>query len=325
MGQLRATRWLSNWALGESHTSFACPFSSGTYVSADRRSHLDPSSPLDVIGGCLVSVHIPINYNSASREWKLTFLSCRALRKTSHVLSSLAGLVPSTLSTPITYYALDLQERELARTLTELDASDVGERIRGKISTRGLCATYDGGLKFIHEGGLEGRADAGRASARLEEQYQLDKPTRDASPSSNSDTSSGRASDDTIETPPSTPGAHSPLHILFLGSSLGNFSRGDDVAFLQSLPLRPGSGDTLLLGLDHDNEPKDIEAAYDDPEGVTKAFIMNGLKGASQALGDDSLFIENKWAYVGRYNSRQRACASTLSVMILLNATIRLS
>lgn len=227
------------------------------------------------------------------------------------------------MSTPITYYALDLQERELARTLKELDASDIGAQIRGKISTRGLCATYDDGLKFIHEGGLEGRVDAGRASTRLAEQYKLDKPIRDASPSSNSDTSSGRASDDTMETPPSTPGAHSPLHLLFLGSSLGNFPRGDDAAFLQSLPLRPGSGDTLLLGLDHDNDPKDIETAYDDPQGVTEAFIMNGLKGASQALGDEDLFMANKWAYVGRYNTEQRKCASTVSVVVSLNAIIQ--
>ena len=156
-------------------------------------------------------------------------------------------------------------------------------------------------------------ADAGRASARLAEQYKLDKSARDASPGSDSDMSSARGSDDTSETAPSTPGAHSPLHILFLGSSLGNFPRGDDAAFLQSLPLRPGSGDTILLGLDRDNDPDDIEIAYNDPQGITEAFIMNGLKGAGQALGDENLFIENKWAYVGRYNTEQRECTFILS------------
>ncbi|KAH9829636.1 uncharacterized protein C8Q71DRAFT_789256 [Rhodofomes roseus] len=233
-------------------------------------------------------------------------LGAGALRKTSHILSALSDLVSPTMESPITYYALDLQERELARTLKELNASDVGAQIRGKVSTRGLCATYDDGLKFIREGGLEGRTGMDRVSARLPEHYKLDKSGRDVSPSSNSETSSGGASDGTDETPPSTPGDHSPLHILFLGSSLGNFPRGDDATFLQSLPLRPGSGDTILLGLDHDNDPNDIETAYNDPQGVTEAFIMNGLKGAGQALGDEGLFVENKWAYVGQYNKEQR-------------------
>jgi len=70
-----------------------------------------------------------------------------------------------------------------------------------------------------------------------------------------------------------------PLHILFLGSSLGNFSRTDMVQFLKQLPLRPGSGDTLLIGLDGHNDKELIELAYNDPKGITKAFIMNGLKG----------------------------------------------
>ena len=70
-----------------------------------------------------------------------------------------------------------------------------------------------------------------------------------------------------------------PLHMLFLGSSLGNFSRTEMAAFLSQLPLRPGSGDTLLLGLDGDNGKELVERAYNDSKGITKAFIMNGLRG----------------------------------------------
>lgn len=70
-----------------------------------------------------------------------------------------------------------------------------------------------------------------------------------------------------------------PLHILFLGSSLGNFSRQDMASFLLRLPLRPGSGDTLLLGLDGDNGKELVERAYNDSKGITRAFIMNGLLG----------------------------------------------
>lgn len=70
-----------------------------------------------------------------------------------------------------------------------------------------------------------------------------------------------------------------PLHLLFLGSSLGNFSRKEMVGFLSRLPLRPGTGDTLLIGLDGDNGKERIEKAYNDAKGITKDFIMNGLRG----------------------------------------------
>ncbi len=93
---------------------------------------------------------------------------------------------------------------------------------------------------------------------------------------------------------------------MFLGSSLGNFARGADIEFLKSLPLWPGSGDTLLLGLDHcDNEEK-IVPAYNDAKGNTQSFVMNGLKGAGKALGDEALFDENNWEYVGHYDAHNR-------------------
>src|SRR5882762_2260937 len=57
---------------------------------------------------------------------------------------------------PITYYALDLEERELSRTLEQLSASSTGSELKGKVETRGMWGTYDGGLKFIDEGGLQG-------------------------------------------------------------------------------------------------------------------------------------------------------------------------
>jgi hypothetical protein len=109
-----------------------------------------------------------------------------------------------------------------------------------------------------------------------------------------------------------------PIHFLFLGSSLGNFNRDEAADFLRGLPLRPwttgsdpsGSyGDTLLLGLDHDNEPSLIEAAYNDPAGYTRKFIMNGLARVRRALeqgGMDgqtiSSFDEELWDYLERYD-----------------------
>lgn len=234
----------------------------------------------------------------------------RALRKTSHLLRALARIVPDdSENAHMTYYALDLEKRELERTLGALASSELGAELQSKIDTKGLCATYDDGLEFIQDGGLQGRTRLERISTEAREQYSIERlAMRDSSPSASESSRSG----DTEATPPSTPGAEDrlPFHLLFLGSSLGNFGRGEDVAFLRNLPLQPGSGNTLLLGLDHDNERGKIERAYDDSKGATRAFILNGLSVAGRTLGDEGLFETGKWQYVGRYNAELRMCFS---------------
>lgn len=218
---------------------------------------------------------------------------------------------------PITYYALDLEKRELERTLSELATSDVGADIEGKVSTKGLCATYDDGLKFIKEGGLRQGLPTGGIQG-----YKIDNSCDDTSSPESSIISSVESSRSREVTPASTPDTnHIPTHILFLGSSIGNFARGDDASFLRSLPLRPGSGDTLLLGLDHDNGRQKIELAYNDPNGHTRDFIMNGLTAAGRFMGDEHLFDPEKWEYVGRYNEGKGIGFSDLFLHIL-NASI---
>ncbi|KAF8895621.1 hypothetical protein BD779DRAFT_1466996 [Infundibulicybe gibba] len=194
-------------------------------------------------------------------------LGAGALRKTSHILLGLSRLVPAaTTPAPITYYALDLEERELERTLGEISTSSIGKTLQGKVKTKGICGTYDNGLKFVEAGGL---LDTGGSSGGVRA-YGM----RDVSPissgSSESDSSEAEASD----SPPSTlDGITPPLHILFLGSSLGNFER---------------------------------EEAYNDRRGYTKRFIMNGLRAAGRTLGDESMFDEEKWEYVNNYDVASR-------------------
>ena len=202
---------------------------------------------------------------------------------------------------PITYYALDLEQRELGRVLDQLAASPVGPEIQGKVDARGLWGTYEGGLKFVEEGGIRSRGGALAAVARARS---LSANSASTQPSSHSS-----PEQDSIETSPSTPDVatlETPFHILFLGSSLGNFPRGGDAAFLKSLPLRAGKGDTLLLALDHGTDGARIKRAYNDRAGIIRRFILNGLKGAGRALGDQNLFAPERWEYVGRYNMDQR-------------------
>jgi hypothetical protein len=195
-----------------------------------------------------------------------------------------------------------LERRELERSLDQLVASPVGSEIKGKIDLRGLWGTYEGGLKFVEEGGLRGRELTTATAIRARSLSSDGGATQLSSPTSSSQ-------HDTIESPPSTPDREtldSPLHILFLGSSLGNFPRGEDIKFLRSLPLRADKGDTLLLGLDHASDAAKIERAYDDRAGITRRFILNGLKVLGRTLGDESLFPTEKWEYVSRYDAQER-------------------
>ena len=53
-----------------------------------------------------------------------------------------------------------------------------------------------------------------------------------------------------------------------------------------------------MLGLDHDNAKDLIEEAYNDKAGISKNFIMNGLKAAGVVFGDENMFAEDKWEFV---------------------------
>ncbi|KIM43288.1 hypothetical protein M413DRAFT_69830 [Hebeloma cylindrosporum] len=233
-------------------------------------------------------------------------LGAGALRKTSHILLGLSRLVGNVKPAPITYYALDLEQRELERALDEISGSDVDKCLCGKVDIKGLWGTYDDGLKFIESGGLLTQRLAENiisADRRTFVWYDVTPASAISSNSSLSDSSHFSNSDTPLSSTPSTPDkTRTPLHIMFLGSSLGNFSRIEAVSFLRALPLRPGTGDTLLVGLDHDNEKHLIEEAYNDPKGYTRRFIFNGLRVAGRALGDENIFDEDKWDYVNHYN-----------------------
>lgn len=260
-----------------------------------------------------------------------------ALRKTSHILRSLANYVDDTKSeNEVSYLALDLELRELQRTLGAIAKADLGARLDGRVSIAGLCGTYDDGIDYIRGGGLvEQRSTSSVSSvATPDDDRSVEgiiglKPGNDNEISStyNHDTDvQGRSSPDaepisvTLSNSPSLrPEVNSfdvvspPLHFMFLGSSIGNFHPQSAADFLQTLPLRPwdnSGGDTLLLGLDHDNEPKLVELAYDDPAGHTRRFIMNGLTVLKRTLLESSamtkesveVFDPSNWDYSERYN-----------------------
>ena len=75
--------------------------------------------------------------------------------------------------------------------------------------------------------------------------------------------------------------------VLFLGSNVGNFDRGEARAFLRRVREGFRAGDMMLLGADLKKDAAVLEAAYDDALGVTAAFNLNLLARINRELGAD--------------------------------------
>jgi dimethylhistidine N-methyltransferase len=86
----------------------------------------------------------------------------------------------------------------------------------------------------------------------------------------------------------------------FPGSTLGNFTPGEALAFLRSAAnvLRGGA---LLLGADLVKDPHVLHAAYNDAQGVTAAFNLNLLARANRELGAN--FVLPQFAHYAFYNA----------------------
>jgi dimethylhistidine N-methyltransferase len=75
--------------------------------------------------------------------------------------------------------------------------------------------------------------------------------------------------------------------VLFLGSNIGNFLKPVAVDFLSQLAKTLIIGDLLLLGVDLMKDPRVMASAYNDHQGVTKAFNLNLLTRINRELAGD--------------------------------------
>lgn len=75
--------------------------------------------------------------------------------------------------------------------------------------------------------------------------------------------------------------------LLFLGSSIGNLEHAEAAALLGGLRRAMRPGDHLLVGFDLVKPLEVLLAAYDDPQGVTRAFNLNLLARLNRELGAD--------------------------------------
>jgi dimethylhistidine N-methyltransferase len=89
----------------------------------------------------------------------------------------------------------------------------------------------------------------------------------------------------------------------FPGSTIGNFTPGEALHFLQvtGQVLRGGA---LLVGADLVKDPAVLHAAYNDTQGVTAAFNLNLLARANRELGTG--FVLDDFAHSAFYNAPQQ-------------------
>jgi L-histidine N-alpha-methyltransferase len=72
---------------------------------------------------------------------------------------------------------------------------------------------------------------------------------------------------------------------LYIGASIGNFSRVEARRILRNLGSQLKVEDGLLLGVDMVKDEATLVAAYDDREGVTAAFNLNILQRLNREVG----------------------------------------
>ena len=83
------------------------------------------------------------------------------------------------------------------------------------------------------------------------------------------------------------PSGDDPRLVALLGGTIGNFPPGTRRRMLRKIGALLGPEDRLLLGTDLVKDPAEIEAAYDDPQGVTAEFNRNVLHVINRELGAD--------------------------------------
>jgi dimethylhistidine N-methyltransferase len=75
--------------------------------------------------------------------------------------------------------------------------------------------------------------------------------------------------------------------VFFPGSTVGNFTPEEALGFLKSVRRMAGAGGALLIGFDLKKDKATLDAAYDDPAGVTARFNLNLLERINRELGGD--------------------------------------
>jgi len=88
--------------------------------------------------------------------------------------------------------------------------------------------------------------------------------------------------------------------VFFPGSTIGNFTPEQAIAFMGQMREHVGEGGAVVIGVDLKKDPARLHAAYNDSEGVTAAFNLNVLQRINETLGAN--FDLEKMAHYALYN-----------------------
>jgi L-histidine N-alpha-methyltransferase len=91
--------------------------------------------------------------------------------------------------------------------------------------------------------------------------------------------------------------------VLFLGSTIGNLTFDEATTMLRDLRSALSPDDSFLLGADLRKEKATLEAAYDDPLGVTAAFNLNLLQRLNREAG--ATFHLHNFAHLAFFNDEE--------------------
>ena len=98
--------------------------------------------------------------------------------------------------------------------------------------------------------------------------------------------------------------------VMFMGSSIGNFTPDEAVKFCRKLREQLQPGDLLLIGFDLRKHPRVILDAYNDRRGITRDFNLNLLTRINRELKAD--FDINQFDHFPVYDPVSGACKSYL-------------
>jgi dimethylhistidine N-methyltransferase len=91
--------------------------------------------------------------------------------------------------------------------------------------------------------------------------------------------------------------------VLFLGSTIGNLTFTEATTMLRDLRSALAADDAFLLGADLRKEKATLEAAYDDPLGVTAAFNLNLLQRLNREAGAN--FPLHNFSHLAFFNDEE--------------------
>lgn len=89
--------------------------------------------------------------------------------------------------------------------------------------------------------------------------------------------------------------------IVFFAGTIGNLQPGQRAAFLRTLAGMMSPGDGLLVGVDLVKDRAELEAAYNDPQGITAAFNRNMLAVVNRRFDAD--FVPEAFAHRAFYDA----------------------